>query len=283
MYLAGVRSSRRFPLAVGSALLVASGCAASGCLVYTDELLVEAEGGQGGVAGASAGGMGGMGGGAAHLLISEIVVTPTRAEMVEIWNPGQAAVDLDSVWLADFAEYHTVAQGTPSAGETDFAVSFPPGMSLGAGERLVVAVAPAADFEMEFGQPADLDLAAMSGTKSAMSGLANTAEMIVLFQWDGVSAIVTDLDYVLWGTTAEAADKSGVAGYVPDTPPASQSVAAVPGPSQGLHRCAVDEGAERESGGNGSLGHDETSEDLAATFAVGAATPKASPPAGVCP
>jgi uncharacterized protein len=273
-------------LVVGSALVLATGC-----FVYTEDLLVDGAGGaagQGGAATGGAAGMGGAGGGACtgdctHLLISEIVLTPTRAELVEIYNPGAEAVDLSTVYLADFNEYYTVTQGNPTVGMTDFVVSFPAGTTLPPGQRFAIAVAPSADFATEYGQPPNIDLAAMSGEAFPESGLANAGEMIILFEWDGASGLVEDLDYVLWGNRDEAVDKSGIDTYEPDTPAADQSITPAPGSGMALHRCDIDEGNETKSGGNGLRGHDETSENLSATFAIGPPTPKASPPAGTCP
>lgn len=273
---------------VGAVLLTASGC-----LIYNEDLLLEGEGGSGG-GGASGGGggSGAVGGGCTgvcgHLLISEIVVTPTRAELVEVFNPLDEAVSLDDVWLADFPDYYTVTTGAPSVGATDFLVQFPAGSSIEAGQRLVVAIDVAGEFAIAYGQPPDFDIHSMPGTATAgMSGLANGDEMLVLFRWDGAAPLVQDLDYVIWGDTSDAVDKTGVTAggqtYLADTSGDQQSVVDAPQGSSALHRCDNDEPGETKQGGNGVVGHDETSENIAAAFAQGVPTPKASPPAGVCP
>ncbi len=259
----------------GAVLLVST----DACLIYNEDLLLDGEGGGG--AGGSAAGGGGAGGSEvnAHLLISEIVVGPNNAEMVEIFNPTDAGITLDDVYLADFADYH---QSGASPGDTDFKVRFPTGATIEAGGRQVVALKAASDFEDAFGQTPDYDLPNMGGTFTTASGLANGDEMLVLFQWDG-SGLVKDLDYVVWGDTSDAADKTGVQSYADDTPADQQVAATAPPTNSGLHRCNNDEPGETKMGGNGINGHDETSEDLRAAFASGTPTPKASPPTGTCP
>ncbi len=52
-----------------------------------------------------------------------------------------------------------------------------------------------------------------------MSGLSDSREMVVLFEWDGVAvanSAVKDVDYVTWGAMFEAGTrvgKTGVSGY----------------------------------------------------------------------
>jgi hypothetical protein len=259
---------------------------ASGCLIYNEDLLLDPAEGGGGAGAGGAGGTGGAGGCTgvcSHLLISEIVVTPTRAELVELFNPLEESVSLDRVWLADFPGYHTVTGGAPAVGDTDFLVQFPPGSAIEPGQRLVVAIGTASEFVMAYGQPPDFDIRSMPGTTAGLSGLTNDDEMIVLFEWDGQSALVRDLDYVIWGTSSEAVDKTGVQSYEPDTPADQQSVLSAPPSPLALHRCNNDEPGETKEGGNGMHGHDETSENLSAAFVQDAPTPKASPPAGACP
>ena len=110
--------------------------------------------------------------------------------------------------------------------------------------------------------------------------LSNTSEVVILFYWDGASDLVTDIDYVLWGTaTSAGVDKTGISidgpdadttptAYLADTPVASQ--ATLPGPVR-----HPDERRRRHqtmTGGNGVGGRNETSENLASTFST---TPRA--------
>ena len=52
--------------------------------------------------------------------------------------------------------------------------------------------------------------AGLVGGGSNVPALSDVAESIVLYQWDGVSPLVQDLDYVAWGTnTSSRVDKTG--------------------------------------------------------------------------
>jgi hypothetical protein len=107
--------------------------------------------------------------------------------------------------------------------------------------------------------------------------LTNTAEMVVLFQWDGVEGgSLKDVDYVIWGQdtgSSGRSDKTGKMGFLPDTPIANQRPALAPGPRQSISRCHDDiEPGELHEGSNGITGHDETSEALDLSFTVTATT-----------
>jgi len=234
---------------------------------------------------------------ASHLLISEIVVSPTQAEMVEIYNPTSSTVSLANVWLADYDTYYLVTQGGGAPSFTDFRVKFPAGATIAPGGFVVVSLESAGDFLAAYGMPPSFDLDAadngapvMLGTYAGGSGLTDAHEMLVLFEWDGASDLVTDLDYLVWGDTSQACDKTGVTVggslYAPDTPVASQAFAPSPGTGKSLHRCDTAEATEDKTGGNGASGHDETSEDFGTAFKYDAAaspSPKAAPAAGFCP
>jgi hypothetical protein len=75
----------------------------------------------------------------------------------------------------------------------------------------------------------------------------------------------------LWGNTSEAMDKSPGAdasgGYVPETPASLQRPLPPLSTSYPVAvRCDFAEQGERLEGGNGYLGHDETSEPFDQTF-----------------
>ena len=115
--------------------------------------------------------------------------------------------------------------------------------------------------------PANGSVGAQAGTL-----LSNSREMVVLFEWDGSSATVKDVDYVTWGAQFDDAtriDKTGVAGYQNDTTRGSQAGADATFSGTGpgaIERCNAMEPGEVPSGGNGITGHDETSEDFASSF-----------------
>lgn len=237
-----------------------------------------------------------------HLLLSEVGAEPTTAEFVEIWNPSDQAVNLGDVYLSDNAAYHRVTSGvwapvTTNPG-TDWLMRFPPGSSIAAGGRIWVAGRAAVqstfgdcpDFSwgesMPCGAPAMIEPVAGSRPDLAegVGHLSDSREMIVLFRWSGnASDPVEDIDYVTWGELTDdagaRADKTGVAGYAADTAPAAQRSAPAADQETSISRCS-DEVGETVSGGNGVLGHDETSENLAASFAV---TPKTPGAPNACP
>ena len=245
----------------------------------------------------------GAGGGTAgdHLLISELAVAPGPAEFVEIYNPTASAVDLTDYFLSDNSAYVGIASGAPwapvtSNPGTDFLAQFPAGTSIPADGVLVVASDPG--FETAYGTCPDFYLAAApvacggnmvppmlapaNGGIGDKSGtlLSNDREMVVLFHWDGVANVLEDVDYLTWGTMFDdntRADKTGLAGYQPDTARASQKPAGAPPVNESTERCQAD-AAETLTDGNGITGHDETSEDLGTAF-----VPQATPNPGTKP
>ncbi|HSN53025.1 MAG TPA: endonuclease/exonuclease/phosphatase family protein [Candidatus Sulfomarinibacteraceae bacterium] len=245
-----------------------------------------------------------------HLLVSEVIVTPTAGEYVEIFNPTGASVDLSDVYLTDATYapggsfYYKVVTGDPAAagggGFGDFHARFPDGAIIGAGQYQTVAIAGSDAFFATYGSEPTYELfedgaspdavpdmrEALPGTVNGQGGLTNDGEVVVLYRWDGAGDLVQDLDYVLWGDKAEAVDKTGVSidGPDPDTTPtqyladtavAAQDVTSTAGHLIGNSFTRTDpgEGTETGTGGNGATGHDETSENLSATFDELAATP----------
>ncbi|MFO0615771.1 MAG: lamin tail domain-containing protein [Polyangiaceae bacterium] len=234
----------------------------------------------------------GGGPGTDHVVITEIATSPAPAEFIEIQNLGAAPVDLSHYYLSDNAVYYGIAPGTPwnpptSNPGTDFLVQFPPGTVIAPGAALVIAgnktfentyakcpdlILDTVAYTCANGTAAPMIVPANGGLDPTKQGtlLADSREMVVLFTWDGVSGTVKDVDYVTWGTTfdlgATRADKTGVAGYQPDTPPAMQKPAPAPQANQSIERCLLEMG-ETSTGGNGLTGHDETSEPLDVNFA----------------
>ena len=224
-----------------------------------------------------------------HVLISEIATDPGPAEMVEIHNPTEAAIDLTEYYLSDNSAYYTLTAGpwTPdSTPGTDFLVQFPSGTTIDAGAYLVIAMsdmhetqyAACPDFYVTAdGSPTTCDgnpVPSMtiptngSGGENLGSLLSNGREMVVLFRWNGTGATVQDVDYVTWGDLDDNSriDKTGVDGYADDTARASQMIAPTAAANSSIERCDLDEPEESTTGGNGLTGHDETSEDLGASF-----------------
>ncbi len=262
--------------------------------------------GSGGTAGTGGATDGGTGTPADHVLFSEVGIEPGGAEFVEIYNPTSAAVDLSNYYLADNSAYHKVTSGPWNPGTsnpgTDWLVQFPSGTQIAPGAVITVAGEPDTGndgYEKIFGSCPDFTmndtaapLSCGGGSVTAMLNptnggagdkkggfISNSREMVVLFTWDGSAAAVKDVDYVTWGGTFDndtRADKTGVTGYVNDTARGSQKPAVVIKPEAGtassIQRCQLETG-EKLAGGNGMTGHDETSEDLAATFQSGTPSP----------
>ncbi len=244
------------------------------------------------------------------LLLSEIAVTPTEGEFIEIYNPTGAAIDLSNVYLTDATYagggdyYYKIVTGVHAGGEygTDFHVRFPDGATIAAGEHQTIAVAGSTNFGTTYGQAPTYEVKedggspdavpdmrpALPGSIGTTPGLSNDGEVAILYYWDGQSDLVTDLDYVVWGDKLEAVDKTGVAidgpdadaatsTYLPDTAISSQGVAGGGGVPHGygnsVQRLDEAEGAEVKTGGNGTGGNNETSEDLGNTWGEAVPTP----------
>lgn len=219
-----------------------------------------------------------------HLLISEFAVQPTAAEFIEIYNPTNASISLSQIYLADYNTYYTIATGGGTAPANDFNVRFPNGATIAA--KAFVTVALNSGFQTTYGIAPDYDVTTtMVGSVGSNAGLTNGDEMIVLYQWNGSATTVTDVDYVVYGNTSDAMDKSGVPGYANETPVGSQIPAVSPNTDgRSLHRCDTAEASETKTGGNGQSNHDETSESGTAAWKESTSpSPKAAPAVGFCP
>ncbi len=223
-----------------------------------------------------------------HLLISEISLQPNEAEYLKVWNPTNNPIDLTNYYLTDATDtvnqkfYYNLPSGQNywSGSGSDFIVRFPQSFTIAANSEITIALSSKANFTTYYGNNPDLSvredfLPAISGATtigSAPGFLDNIQETLVLFYWDGSSARVQDVDYVLWGSRLYAVNKSQVTGYNPDTPVAQQQfIIDVPATGQKLQRIG-NEGTETATGGNGITGHDETSENLNETWRIVAIT-----------
>lgn len=221
------------------------------------------------------------------LLLTELVVTPTEGEMIEVHNPGSTPADLSNVWLADYATAWGLPLGQGAPTSSDLRVRFPDGATLPPGGYVTVALGSATEFASVHGVLPDYDLDAadaaaptMVGSFTASSSLTNGDEMVHLFRWDGGSDAVVDLDYVVYGNTSDGMDRTGQTtgahAWLPDTPIAAQDPAPTHAAGESLQRCNTTETGQG-SGGNGFGGSDETSERLGDTWVARTAT---SPGAG---
>ena len=222
-------------------------------------------------------------GGVDHLVFSEIVITPSEAEFVKITNPTANDIGLTNYYLTDGTDisngkfYYQLTGGLNywSGSGSDFICRFPSGYTLSAGTSVTISLRDSSTYANYFGENADLTLAddlldAVDGISTKGSNaakLGNSAETLILFHWDGSSATVQDVDYLLWGNNSFGIDKSGVSGYTSDTPAASQSYLPVHSVDEKLVRIS-DEGSETQTEGNGITGHDETSELMQDTWQI---------------
>jgi len=219
-----------------------------------------------------------------HLVFSELVLQPNEGSYIAIQNSTTAVVDMSNYYITDATDvtagkyYYNLPDSADywSGSPFDFILRFPDGYSLAANATIVIGVSDSATFSGEYGSNPDLTL--KQSFRQAYPDLATAplapfnildtgAETLILFYWDGIATTVQDVDYLLWGSNSHAVDKSSVSGYAPDTPVASQSFMPVHVSGEKLVRTS-DEGIETASGGNGITGHDETSEDLAATWQI---------------
>jgi len=248
-----------------------------------------------------------------HILFTEIVVTPTAGEFVEIYNNTGSTIDLTDYYLTDGTEsgayYYNIVTGANAGGESnyDFHVRFPASSTIASGEFQTIAINGAnfvATYALQpnyeiFSSDAGIPdmIEAFTTTITTSSGISNAGEVIILYYWDGSSDLVQDIDYVVWGDKNEAVDKTGISidgpdpgtttsTYLNDTATNSQISVSSDAPhafGESSQRLNLIENGETQSGGNGITGHDETSEDLATSFQVGAPNPGTGPTSSNAP
>lgn len=235
------------------------------------------------------------------------------SEFVEIHNPTAAAIDLGQYYLTDATfstnnvGYWHIAEASPSAttagGGTfsDFHARFPADYLIAAGDTVVISIAGSTAYQVAYGRLPDFEMyedgaapdgvpelvEVFPGSIRASGGTAPTltdnGESLVLYRWDGSSDRVQDVDYIRWGADATVAvNKTGVtvgaSTYLADTAAASQSVlATTTAHGNAYARLSADEGTEALAGGNGLAGHNETSENFAATWRVILQSPPLAP------
>ena len=225
-----------------------------------------------------------------HVIFTEVVLTPSDGEYVEISNPTESAVDLTNYYLTDGTDISSsklyynlpIEDNYWSGSSTDFICRFPSGYTLAPGAAIKISLRDNSAYESVYGQTPDISLdddmlsvSEESDTKGNPGApkLHNSSETLILFYWDGSSEIVKDVDYLIWGDNSFAIDKSGVDGYLSDTPTSSQSLMPVHATNEKLVRLdKSSEGGETQANGNGITGHDETSEPLADTWTTASLT-----------
>ena len=244
-----------------------------------------------------------------HILITEVVVTPTDGEFIEIYNNTSGTIDLSDYYLTDatYANggnyYYNIVTGSNAGGgsNSDFHARFPDGSSIASGAYQTIGI-KGSGFVSTYGKNPTYELyetnASIQNMREAFSGsidggstLTNSGEVVILYFWDGLTDLVSDGDYYLWGDKDEAVDKTGVSidgpddgsttsTYLADTPIASQIVSVNGQPhefGESSQRTTLIETGETQSGGNGLTGHNEMSENLASSFIAAAPNPGSGP------
>jgi hypothetical protein len=235
------------------------------------------------------------------LLLSEIVLTTVAGsmtdpgEMIEIVNTSAIDVALSTYYLSDSGNYYRLPAGA-TVDPTDFIVKFPEGAVIPGHKAITIAIATPLDFAGTYGVAPSYSLRDGSLQTIAMNGapqLTNAGEPIILFQWDGHSDLVRDVDIMIVGAPTGAANalpnKSNATQDSLGDPDMMASKYAVdlgtihaqpaaPGNGFSTKRIALEDGHEiHGGGGNGPSGDDETSEDTSVTWDGTTANPFTAP------
>ncbi|WP_437806850.1 thrombospondin type 3 repeat-containing protein [Sorangium sp. So ce1078] len=236
---------------------------------------------------------------AEKLLLMDVVVSPTQAESVAIRNPGSTPVVLTDYYLADYNTYYDVIIAGAPAGTTDFIVRFPAGAVIQPGETQYVSIAGGECFRTSCGVTSAFtgygiyptyEIATGAGTTTSPAvpdmlvpvtngvgtawGFTNGGEPVILFYWDDMTNLVTDVDYVYYGTAGAQApvNKTGVtvngSTYLPDTADNPALHAPLSMMTTTINTCRVDlaETGQVMMGSNGVSGRDEASEPWSTTW-----------------
>ena len=214
-------------------------------------------------------------------LVTEVVLTPTMGELIEITNPTGQVIDLTSYYLSDSGNYFRLPAGA-TVDPTDFIVKFPAGAMVAARSTITIAIDTAANFQAVHGVAPTYSIASgtmMSVVANGSAQLTNGGELVVLFEWSG-SDLVHDCDLTLAGVPTAAnglVNKSGVPVDGPDADSMTTTYstdartitnqALAPGSGVSTKRITGEAGNETQAGtGNGLGGDDETSENTSATW-----------------
>lgn len=213
-----------------------------------------------------------------HVLLTEVALGGAGAEFIELANPTTQTLQLANYFLSDNGNYFKLPAGVAAVGlsQGDFIAQFPVAATLAPGAVITVATSTAAAFNTAYGAMPTYSIADGTMTVTASSGtpgLTDGGELVVLFSWDGTSALVKDVDMVLAGAPSAInglVSKSGYtqlnATYATDAETIANQPSA-PAAGTSTKRIAAETGHETQTAtGNGITGHDETSEATSATW-----------------
>lgn len=218
----------------------------------------------------------GGGGATGHLLLSEVTMTPTGSEFIELTNPTTDPVDLSTYYLSDTGNYWKLPAGTQATPVSDFIVKFPANAMIAPGAVVTVAIGTAATFMTAYGMAPTYSIADATVTRTDVNGtaaLTDAGEIVVLFAWDGQAGVVSDVDMMIVGAptvTNGLVSKSGATLGASTYATDANTIAAqptTPGAGVSTKRIAAEDGHETQAGnGNGITGDDETSEATSTTW-----------------
>ena len=235
------------------------------------------------------------------LLLSEIALAPDAAEMIEIVNTLADDVPLSTYYLSDSGNYYRLPVAGTTVDQSDFIVKFPDGAVIHGHQAITVAIATPTDFASTYSVAPSYSLRDGSLQTLLMPGtpqLTNDGEPVILFQWDGCSDLVRDVDIMIAGIPTGQANalpnKSNATQDGPDvgTTPSQYAVdvgtihAQASKIASGLStkRILLEDNHELHLGtGNGQAGDDETSEDTSLTWDGPPGTPFTAPTPGQVP
>jgi len=227
-----------------------------------------------------------------HIIFNKIVITPTEAEMVSIYNPTDDFVDLSDYYLSD-AEYSPLNQhyynlpteaSFSSGSANDFFAKFPENTIIDSGETIIVALDEEENFNNYYRdyyassrvfylQSDMLDALDGQSTIGPTANLFDNYEPLILFKWDGnTNSLVEDVDYFYWGDpnglSFYGVDKTNISTYQDDTPFNIQEGNILGSHEEGevyIRKSNIEVGEDNPTDnpgfvGNGITYHDETSE-----------------------
>jgi hypothetical protein len=212
----------------------------------------------------------------AKLLITEVVLGPAGHEFVEIVNPSSTmTVDLSTYYLSDNGNYFKLPVAVPAVTGGDFIINFPHGATLAPHGVATIALDTVANFSAAYATTPTYSIGDSTVTIITQMSptITDAGEIVVLFQWDGSSPLVKDVDMVLVGVPTTGNSFVAKSGYTQSSGTYQTDAQSMPlqasaaGSGKSTKRIALDSGHQTATGGgNGLDGDDETSEVTTATW-----------------
>ncbi len=227
-----------------------------------------------------------------HVIFNKIVIQPSDAELISIYNPTDNHINLSNYYLSDaeFSTINTNYYNLPTGSNywsgfnNDFIAKFPDNITIESHESIVIALDDENSFSSYYGnyysdveifylQTDMLDAFDGQSTIGMSAELSNSYEVLILFKWDGDSnSLVQDIDYFYWGNPQglplHGINKTGISTYKNDTPFDIQEENILDNHNSGeayVRKTDIEDGESNPVDnpsffGNGITGHDETSE-----------------------